>query len=171
VLQVYPQSVPPPLLSWALAHAQEIIRQREPDEVIGRRGKQSRDVDPYMGRWHLLRKNQLSGIENIYLHRFVRSDPEDLHDHPWANASILLSGTYTELGGRPVWGISEAVRNPGDVVIRGADVRHAIRSVEPGTISLFITGPKVREWGFWLDDGFVPWRDYRAAKDNQEKSA
>jgi hypothetical protein len=70
-----------------------------------------------------------------------------------------------------VWGISEAVRNPGDVVIRGADVRHAIRSVEPGTISLFITGPKVREWGFWLDDGFVPWRDYRAAKDNQEKSA
>lgn len=164
MLQVYPQGVPPQLLAWGLEQAQEVIRQRNPDEIIGRRGKQSRGIDPYMERWHLLRKNQLSGIENIYLHRFVRSDPEDLHDHPWANASILLSGGYTEHGGHGFW-----VRHPGDIVIRGAEVRHAIIEVDPGTISLFITGPKVRDWGFWLVGAFVPWRDYRAAKDQQQE--
>jgi hypothetical protein len=167
MLQAYPQIVPPPLLSWALAHCQDVIqRQPKPDEII----KRGMLGEPYMQRWHLLRKNEQSGLENIYLHRFVSSDPEDLHDHPWANASIVLSGRYVEqswtLDGRRT-----DTRVAGDVVIRNAEDRHAITGVEPGTTTLFITGPKVREWGFWLDGQFVHWLEYRAIKHRERNAA
>lgn len=167
MLQVYPQAVPPPLLSWALQHCQGVIQdQSEPDETI----KRGMLGAPYMQRWHLLRKNEQSGLENIYLHRFVNSDPEDLHDHPWANASIVLSGRYVEQSWTPS-GRRTDTRNAGDIIIRNSEDRHAITSVEPGTITLFITGPKVREWGFWLNDQFVHWLDYRAFKYRERNAA
>lgn len=162
MLQVYPALIPAPLLSHALHYCQDIIQQSGPDEVIGRRGKVSND-EPYMERWHIVRKNQ-GGIYNIYLHRFLRDDPEDLHDHPWANASIVLSGRYVEQS----WSLDGRrtdTRVAGDIVIRTAEERHAITGIEPGTTTLFITGPKVREWGFWLDEQFIHWREYRARMD------
>lgn len=166
MLQVYPQAVPPPLLSWALQHCQDVIQQSAPDEIIGR----GMLGEPYMERWYLLRKNEQSGVENIYLHRFVRNDPEDLHDHPWTNASIVLHGKYVErswtLDGRRT-----ATRSAGDIIIRNAEDRHAIIGIEPGTTTLFITGPKVREWGFWLNDQFVHWLEYRALKHRQRNAA
>jgi hypothetical protein len=166
MLQVFPQVVPPPLLTLALHHVQDVMKQSPPDEVIGREGKQSSN-DPYMERWYLLRRNLQSNIYNVYLHRFVREDPEDLHDHPWANVSVVLHGSYVEhshsLDGRRI-----DTRKAGDIVMRAAEDRHAIISVEPGTVTLFATGPKVREWGFWMNEVFVPWREYRALKDRQE---
>lgn len=32
----------------------------------------------------------------IYIHRFMRSDADDPHDHPWNFVSYILKGTYTE---------------------------------------------------------------------------
>lgn len=140
----------------------------EPNEIIHREGEGD---TPYMQRWFLARKNQIpkivgdslndlefepSIIENIYIHKFGAGDAnETLHDHPWWNASIIVSGGYSErLDNRT------ADRVAGDVIIRTADDRHAIRNVLPNTVTIFATGVKTREWGFWVDGEFVHWRNF-----------
>ena len=54
------------------------------------------DKAPYLERYHLLR---LPFGCQIYLHRFIASDPgRGLHNHPWQSAcSLLLSGRYEEI--------------------------------------------------------------------------
>jgi hypothetical protein len=39
-------------------------------------------------------------------------------------------------------------------------VEHRSHSRELPALTLFITGPKVREWGFHCPQGFVHWRDF-----------
>ncbi|MCP4234983.1 MAG: hypothetical protein GY770_15615 [Aestuariibacter sp.] len=53
------------------------------------------DQQPYLERYHLLR---LPFGYQVYLHRFVASDPgRGLHNHPWHHAaSLVLSGHYEE---------------------------------------------------------------------------
>ena len=49
----------------------------------------------YLRRWFLLLHNRWL---NVYLHQFCRSDYDRaLHDHPWWNCLILLSGGYHEV--------------------------------------------------------------------------
>ena len=33
---------------------------------------------------------------NIFIHKFLKSDPDDLHDHPWAFRTLILKGGYWE---------------------------------------------------------------------------
>jgi hypothetical protein len=159
-LHSFPAAVPPPLLGLLSGHAHDYIASREPDEVIGR-GVAN---DSFFQRWYLLRKNVIPGIENLYLHRFLRSDLEDVHDHPWSNASLVISGQYVEWVDSEDW-TDRQTRNAGDIVIRSPEDRHAIIGVTPGTLTLFATGPKVRDWGFWELGEFIPWQSYRAWKD------
>lgn len=102
-----------------------------------------------------------SEVENIFIHRFTRDDREDMHCHPWPNVSLVVVGEYEE--DTPD---GPRVRRPGDIVIRQAEQRHAITRVRPGTISIFLTGRKCRDWGFWPEiDGvptFILHREYRA---------
>jgi len=51
---------------------------------------------PYLERYHLLK---LPFGYQVYLHRFVASDPgRGLHNHPWKGAlSLVLSGRYEEI--------------------------------------------------------------------------
>ncbi len=137
--------------------AYRYIQQREPDFVIGA------PSDPYLRRWHIL-KTPLAGI---YIHQFVRSDdPRALHDHPWPSVSLILDGYYGEMvrtsPSLMFW------RHPGDVVFRGPRARHRIVLDRPRcgkpypVLTLFLVGPRVREWGFWCPKGFVPWREFCA---------
>ena len=107
----------------------------------------------------------------IYAHHYLRSDPDDPHDHPWDNVSLVLTGGYWEhtyepfmarLGGKGL-AHSRIWRAPGDVIFRKALDRHRLE-LEPGIKpwSLFLTGPEIREWGFWPGGKFVVGRDYRA---------
>lgn len=134
------------LVSWA--------KMRMPDLYVG--GK----LDPYLIRWHLLPRNP---IFNVYLHKFLRSDDDRaLHDHPWANLSILLKGSYTEHT-IAAGGIHHRVRRvAGDWVLRwSGKLAHRIEINEGACWTLFITGPKYREWGFHCRDaGWIHWRDY-----------
>lgn len=90
------------------------------------------------------------------LHWIVRPDPQpDPHDHPVTFLSIVLRGGYTEW--RP--------EIPLHVVrwfnlIRSTDV-HRITYVKPGTLTLAIAGPKVRDWGHHTPAGWVDWRTYQ----------
>lgn len=135
------------------------MTRRLPDFVIG--GPQR----PYLRRWWVLPRNRLF---NVYLHQFLRSDDDRaLHDHPWAfNASLILRGSYTEetiaAGGIRV----RAVRCAGSFKLRVGPAPHRVELHDGQCWTLFITGPRVREWGFHCPDaGWVHWKRFTAADD------
>lgn len=117
------------------------------------------DGSAYIYRWHVIPRNR-SG--NVYFHIQVQSDPErPLHDHPWDNTSVILSGGYVEvIQPEPPYSITlELERRKGDVVTRGAEAAHRLILPDgvPYTMTLFTTGPVRREWGFWLSkDRWLP---------------
>ena len=115
------------------AWARGVIQVRQPDFVIG---------DNYLRRWWVVPRNE--GC-NVYLHEINRSDDDRaLHDHPWDNTSQLLLGSYIEHTPE-----GSFQRVAGDIVTRKATDAHRLNIV-PGekAVSLFMTGPKLREWGF-----------------------
>jgi hypothetical protein len=126
------------------------IMARTPDFVIG---------NDYLRRWWIIPRNE--GC-NVYLHHILHSDDDRaLHDHPWANTSYLLAGSYVE-----VTPDGEFVREAGCIVQREATDAH--RLIIPdggGAVSLFITGPKIREWGFHCPNGWRHWKEFVAAAD------
>ena len=135
---------------------------RSPDFVIG--GNQ----DPYLQRWWLIPRNRFF---NVYVHRFLRSDDDRaLHDHPWLfNASILLEGGYREwffvkhfnemTGGNC---IDFKDRSAGAVKLRFGGAPHRIELTQGPCWTLFITGPRYREWGFHCAKGWIHWERFTA---------
>jgi len=129
------------------------IMQRKPDFVIG---------NDYLRRWWIIPRNE--GC-NVYLHQILRSDDDRaLHDHPWANTSYILSGGYIE---HTPEGIFD--RTAGDIVERSANALHRLEVVDgQSCVSLFITGPKVRDWGFECPQGWVRWQDFTDPTDSSQ---
>jgi hypothetical protein len=143
-----------------LRRCRAIMAHRSPDIVIGP-PQQAGDV-AYLSRWYAIPRNRWC---NVYIHHFTRSDDHRaLHDHPWASCSILLDGGYIEhLPG----GI--AFRPEGSIVCRAAATPHRVQlyrqldsDAERPVITLFLTGPRVREWGFHCPAGWRHWRDFTA---------
>ena len=124
--------------------------------------------DHYLERWYVLPRNERC---NVYLHRICHSDDDRaLHDHPWPNVSVILSGTYKEITPE-----GEFTRTAGDVVHRSAKDRHRlIVDGDKPVVTLFVTGPAERDWGFWCGpdgDTFVHWRDFTAPNDHGQVGA
>ncbi|WP_313434324.1 hypothetical protein [Novosphingobium sp.] len=133
----------PDMQAWA-----QTIMARQQDVTIG---------EDYMRRWWVVPRNENA---NVYLHRILKSDDDRaMHDHPWSNMSYLLFGSYWEHTPE-----GKFLRKAGDVVSRPADALHRLEVI-PGeeAISLFITGLKVREWGFACEHGWVHWQDFTSA--------
>lgn len=109
---------------------------------------------PYMRRWHILPRNPFF---NVYLHCFHRDDDDRArHDHPWVNMSILLSGRYRE-----VTATGRKEYRAGHVICRRADYAHRVELINGQRCwTLFVTGPKVRNWGFHCPLGWIPWQDF-----------
>lgn len=131
------------------------LPKRPPDFIIGTR------EDPHIRRWWIIPRNPLL---NVYLHQVLRSDADTLHDHPWWNCSIILDGGYGEElpGNRFKW------RNKGDVIVRGGKDAHRLIIISGWAeyaVTLFITGPRFREWGFHCPKGWVPWHQYVDKRD------
>lgn len=114
--------------------------------------------EPYLVRYYLFLKDRKKFPFNLFIHNFLRSDPGDLHDHPFGYFTIILKGGYWEwipkknsyhtddnriIGEERVW------RGPGHFRLSKATSYHRI-DVEPGTDcwTLFMPGPQKREWGF-----------------------
>lgn len=129
---------------------QRIAARRPPDVVIGG------EDNPYLRRWFIIPRNP---VFNIYLHRFLRSDDDRaLHDHPWWNLSILLQGRYVEHS-IAAGGIHRHIeRKAGDFKFRFARAAHRIELIDGPCWTLFITGPRLRNWGFHCPKGWVPWQ-------------
>lgn len=127
---------------------------RAPDFVIG-----PHDA-PYLRRWWIIPRNRWF---NVYLHQILKSDDDRaLHDHPWINISILLAGSYREITPR-----GEFIRRRGSVVFRRSVSAHRLVIEEGGHAwSLFITGPRIREWGFHCPKGWRLWTEFVDARDS-----
>lgn len=150
------------------------IAGRKPDDIIGG------EENPYLSRWCLIRKNRWM---NIYLHHTVRSDDDRaLHDHRWWNISLLLDGGYIEImpAYPEAWPhnaeLRHVPRKVGALVLRRPGAPHRLALERPikgirfvkfnamgehplkemPSWSLFITGPRVREWGFWCFNTGAP---------------
>ena len=114
--------------------------------------------DPYLVRFRLLVTQSLCG----YLHHILRSDADrNLHDHPFDFVTIVLWGGYYEH--------TPAGRRwcpPGTVIRHSAEDLHRIEIPAGQTAwTLFLRGPRTRDWGFQTPDGWIDWRDYEEAGD------
>lgn len=135
------------------------VTRRPPDFVIG--GEER----PYLRRWWMIPRNRFF---NVYLHEFLRSDDDRAHHtHPWAfNVSLLLRGHYVEhtieRGGLLV----RTLRRAGALKLRIGAAPHRLELVDDAPCwTLFITGPRVREWFFLCSDRRVHWKDFTAPGD------
>lgn len=87
-LVVFSMKIPNLIRKALLAKANAIMASRAPDFIIRPAGR-----DQTL-RWHVIPRNRWF---NIYVHKWIESDDDRaLHDHPYHNASILLSGEYRE---------------------------------------------------------------------------
>jgi hypothetical protein len=124
--------------------------------------------EPYLERYYLFLKDRDNFPFNIFLHKFLRSDPDDLHDHPWPYATVILKGGYWEwtpvfdAEGRKLTEVAKW-RAPGHFRINSAASLHRIE-LDPGVEcwTLFMPGPKQREWGFVQSGVWQQWQQYLA---------
>jgi hypothetical protein len=141
------------LLTWLEKHDRKRI-------ILDRQSQ-----NPYLERYYIFLKDRKSFPFNMFLHKFLRSDPDDLHDHPWPYFTIILHGGYWEWvpvynfmghisGERKVW------RGPGHFRFNRAKSYHRIE-IEPGVEcwTLFMPGPQQREWGFLTHGG--SWKNFK----------
>lgn len=126
--------------------------------------------DPYLLRWWLLPRNRLC---NAYVHRFLRDDDDRaLHDHPWPSLSVVLSGGYYEITRGPDGTFERRWHGPGSVIFRRRTYTHRVelardRDGKPvPCTTLFLIGPRVREWGFHCPRGWRPWREFCDTRDH-----
>jgi hypothetical protein len=116
---------------------------------------------PYLERYYIFLRDRKRFPFNIFLHKFLRSDPDDVHDHPWPYVTIILKGGYYEyipnfspegviIGHTRYW------RGPGTFRISRSISYHRIELVESIECwTLFIPGPQRREWGFLVDNKWI----------------
>lgn len=136
------------------------------------------DKEPYLERYYLFLKDRTWFPFNIFLHKFLKSDPDVPHDHPWNYITIIVKGGYWEyvlihnehghiIGETKIW------RGVGHMRRCHAESYHRV-DVEPGVDcwTIFIPGKKVRDWGFLKHDGnwsnltWVPNEEYITVRKN-----
>jgi len=156
-----------------------IVAKRGPDFVI----TNGEPDNPYLRRWYVVPRNPFF---SIYLHQFLRSDEDDaLHDHPWLfNFSILLCGKYKEqtirYGGVMRRTVHEAGKWSG-LIVRGPWAVHRVElfanEMDLNNVwdpercwTLFVTGPRVREWGFHCPKGWKSFKEFYAMTDAQGRT-
>ena len=54
------------------------------------------DDEPYLERYYVFLKDRETFPFNVFVHKFLKSDPDDVHDHPWPFATLILRGGYWE---------------------------------------------------------------------------
>lgn len=112
---------------------------------------------PYLTVYTLVRWRRLS----LCLHLFHRGDEDpDCHDHPFDFWSLILLGGYRE----HMHDGHRVTRGPLSVCYRAAAHRHRVELLGKTCWTLILKRDVGREWGFWRDGVFVPWRQYIADK-------
>ena len=124
------------------------------------------DNEPYLERYYIFLKDRKWFPFNMFVHKFLKSDPDEVHDHPWPYCTIILRGGYWEW--RPIMNnvgrqIGERVQWKGAGEIRfGHSTDYHRIELEPGVTpwTLFIPVPKIREWGFLTKNKWIQHEEY-----------
>ena len=110
--------------------------------------------EPYLERYYVFLKDRTWFPFNVFIHKFLKSDPDDVHDHPWPYATLILKGGYYEWvpifnGAGQKIGEKRHWRGPGHFRICSPSSFHRIE-LDPNVTAwtCFMPGPHVREWGF-----------------------
>lgn len=126
----------------------------------------------------------------IYIHRFIRSDADDPHDHPWNFFTYVIEGGYTEvyydkssglitnINNFVFWKRKENKRVAGSLAYRrdvdihkvvvdeqielNSNEGHNFEKIRKAPYTICLMGWRRREWGFWpLVDKGVRFVDWR----------
>lgn len=140
-------------------------------EIITRSGDVNRT--PYLERTFLM----ITPWFRVMWHKFLISDDDCLHDHPWPFLSFIIRrGYYEWTVAKPGEDISDVLSSrigprgeiqvkrwhgPGSILYRPAEWQHTVQlkdNVPANT--LVITFKLKRKWGFWNSKGFIPHEEY-----------
>ena len=135
----------------------------------------SLDNSPYLRRFYLTpRRLDEHGEDSgnflgfgVYLHYFYRGDEDmELHNHPWHKAlSLILCGGYIEeRRDNKTMKVNTKEVNAGDLnLIRHTDFhRVTLNPKNKHTWSLFFSGTRIQNWGFWDRDTkeYIPYENF-----------
>ena len=116
--------------------------------------------EPLLTRYYLFLKDRTWFPFNVFLHKFHKGDPGDVHDHPWPYATLILAGGYYEY--TPNFENDKMVsetkhwRGPGHFRFCSANSYHRIELVPEVTAwTVFVPGPQRREWGFLVKNKWI----------------
>lgn len=139
--------------------------------------------DVYLIRYYVIQNRWF----NVFIHQFLRSDRDDLHDHPWDFVTYLVRGAYTENKWSDDFQWVESIRRhnyiyndymrpvrlkKNTLVFRRATDQHQVvvdedlkeKDKDKAALTLFISGPTKREWGFIRKENskrtWIDWRTY-----------
>lgn len=129
----------------------------------------------YLLRWHVLPRSD-GWRPSLYLHNMLGDDHATLHDHPYWSLSIALTDGLIEyyvedpdrydqertegelIDMRSVARIRKIQQ--GQIVFRSSRFAHQLVVGEGEAWTLFLTGPRLSDWGFWCPRGWKPWRAF-----------
>jgi hypothetical protein len=119
------------------------------------------DNEPYFERYYVFLKDRTRFPFNVFIHKFLKSDPDDVHDHPWPYATLILKGGYYEwvpqfdANGNMSCEVRKW-RGAGHFRICKPTSYHRIE-LKPGVTAwtMFMPGPKKREWGFLVKNKWI----------------
>lgn len=122
----------------------------------------------YLRRWYLMPPCEREGFWKnfpigVKLHEIRKSDRgRHLHDHPWPFVSVILRGGYWEE-------TPEGLKwyPAGSVIVHRdpEDLHRLIVDHEDRTLTLVVTGKKVRNWGFATENGWIDHQTYIHSSD------
>ena len=124
------------------------------------------DGEPYLERYYVFLRDRGRFPFNIFVHKFLKSDPDDVHDHPWPFATVILKGGYWEwrpqfdAQGKKTGEIAKWC-GPGSFRTAQATTYHRIE-LDPDITcwTLFMPGAKQRDWGFLVKNKWIQWEQY-----------
>ena len=135
------------------------------------------DNEPYLERYYVFLKDRTRFPFNVFIHKFLKSDPDDVHDHPWPYATLILKGGYYEwtpnfneqgakIGETRHW------RGPGHFRICRSTSYHRIELAEGVECwTLFMPGPQRREWGFLVNNRWIHNDEYLESRKNKNEKS
>jgi hypothetical protein len=100
---------------------------------------------PYAIRWRI---ETPWGSARVH-HWLAPDDDRAFHDHPWDFVTFVFKGGYTDKSPDG----EHHLRAP-YIQHRSATHQHTVYPDADGAWTFLVTGPKTRNWGFWLDGKF-----------------
>lgn len=129
---------------------------------------------------------------SIYIHRFLHSDADDPHDHPWDFYTYVVENGYQEYfydlsktiikdnEFKSYWSFDINLRKEGSLAFRKATGVHRVvlprtytlSKIEQAPLTICLMLKRQRNWGYWKNGCyFIDWREYLDIKPDDPRIA